>query len=177
MVIYTVPETARALRDEVRKELTWLGFGPLASSTWISPRDRLAAVAERFGDRAELRLDLLSCRSSGLPHDREMAARCWDLDALNEDYVAYLRRYRPMLPRFRSSQLRPDEALVTRTELIHDYRKFPFRDPDLPVELLPAGWRGREAHEIFSVGHDLLAPAAERLVDDLLSGVADAATG
>jgi phenylacetic acid degradation operon negative regulatory protein len=106
-----------------------------------------------------------------------MAARCWDLDALNEEYVHYLRRYRPMLPRLRSPQLSAVEALVTRTELIHDYRKFPFRDPDLPVELLPAGWRGREAHELFTTGHDLLAPAAERLIDEVVSKVPDAATG
>jgi phenylacetic acid degradation operon negative regulatory protein len=177
MVIYSVPETDRALRDEVRKELTWLGFGPLASSTWISPRDRLSLVAERFGDDPRLRLDLLSCRSSGLPHDREMAARCWDLDTLNGDYTQFLGTYRPMLPRFRSGQLPPAEALVTRTELIHDYRKFPFRDPDLPVELLPAGWRGRDAHEMFINGHELLAPAAERAVDEVLTSAPESTAG
>jgi phenylacetic acid degradation operon negative regulatory protein len=177
MVIYTVPETDRGLRDEVRKELTWLGFGPLASSTWINPRDRLPLVAERFADRPQLRLDLLSCRSSGLPHDREMATRCWDLDGLNRDYAEFLSRYRPMLPRFRSNRLSPEQTLVTRTELIHDYRKFPFRDPDLPVELLPAGWRGLQAHEMFATGHDLLAPAAERLVDEVLGTDPEAAAG
>jgi len=169
MVIYSVPETDRALREEVRKELTWLGFGPLGSSTWVSPRDRLALVAERFADHPHLRLDLLSCRSAGLTHDREMAARCWDLDGLNDDYVAFLRRYRPMLPRFRSGQLTGEQALVTRTELIHDYRKFPFRDPDLPVELLPAGWRGRDAYDMFMTGHDLLAKPAEQFVDEILA--------
>jgi phenylacetic acid degradation operon negative regulatory protein len=175
MVIYSVPETDRALRDDVRKELTWLGFGPLASSTWISPRDRLSLVVERFGDHPQLRLDLLSCKSSGLPHDREMAARCWDLDTLNSDYTQFLRTYRPMLPRLRSAQLTPAEALVTRTELIHDYRKFPFRDPDLPVELLPGGWRGHEAHDMFLKGHDLLGPAADRLIDEVLAGAGESA--
>ncbi len=34
MVIYSVPEADRALRDQLRKKLAWLGFGPLSSSVW-----------------------------------------------------------------------------------------------------------------------------------------------
>src|ERR1043165_7122821 len=37
MVIYAVPEESRAERDRVRRTLTWHGFGPLATATWISP--------------------------------------------------------------------------------------------------------------------------------------------
>lgn len=54
------------------------------------------------------------------------------------------------------------EALVERTRLIHEYRMFPFRDPGLPAELLPADWRGRAAHDLFLAGFGLLrAPAVD----------------
>lgn len=161
MVIYTVPESDRALREELRKELAWLGFGSLAASTWVSPWDRLGMVEERFADQPGIRLDLLRCESTGLAKDREMVGRCWDLDALNADYEELLRSYRPRMSDYRSGRLEPRDALVERMRLTHDYRLFPFRDPGLPDELVPAGWRGAEAHELFLAAHDLLREPAE----------------
>lgn len=167
MVIYSVPETDRTVRDNVRKELSWLGFGPLAPSTYISPHDRLNQVRENFADLESIRMDLLRCESSGLTVDREMAARCWDLDTLNEDYRALLRTYRARMPAYRAVELSPRDALVERMRLTYDYRKFPFRDPDLPIELLPAGWVGREAHDLFIEAHDLLRAPAEEYFDEV----------
>lgn len=169
MVIYTVPESDRALREELRKELAWLGFGSLASSTWVSPHDRLTEVREHFADQSAVRLDLLQCTSSGLSRDREMAARCWDLDALNDDYAELLRRYRPRMRAYRGGGVPARQALVERMELVHDYRMFPFRDPDLPEELLPAGWTGREAHELFLEAHDALKEPADRFFTEITS--------
>jgi phenylacetic acid degradation operon negative regulatory protein len=165
MVIYSVPESERGVRDRVRKELAWLGFGPLAPSTYVCPHDRLQQVRESLADEPALRLDTLRCQSSGLPVDREMATRCWDLDELNEDYRELLRTYRKRMASYRAGHLSPEEALVERMQLTYDYRKFPFRDPDLPTELLPAGWLGREAHELFLEAHELLRPPAEDFFD------------
>jgi phenylacetic acid degradation operon negative regulatory protein len=172
MVIYSVPEAERALREELRKELSWLGFGPLASSTWISPRDRLTEVGEHFAAETAIRLDLLRCQSSGLARDREMAARCWDLESLNADYQSLLRTYLPRMSDYRRGRVSPQTALVERMQLAHDYRMFPFRDPDLPEELVPAGWKGHEAHEMFLEAHDLLKQPAE----EFFRQVTDAAT-
>jgi phenylacetic acid degradation operon negative regulatory protein len=167
MVIYSVPETERGVRDRIRKELAWLGFGPLAPSTYVSPHDRLQQVREKFADEPAVRLDTLRCQSGGLPVDREMAARGWDLAALNEDYRELLRTYRGRMPSYRGGHLSPEEALVERMRLTYDYRKFPFRDPDLPTELLPAGWVGHEAYEMFMEAHDVLGPAAESYYDEV----------
>jgi len=161
MVIYTVPESDRPLREELRKELAWLGFGALAASTWLSPWDRLGAVEEHFAGRSGLQLDLLRCESTGLAKDREMVARCWDLEALNADYAELLRVYRPRMADYRAGRLEPRDALVERMRLTHDYRLFPFRDPDLPEELVPAGWKGGAAHELFLEAHELLRKPAE----------------
>jgi Phenylacetic acid-responsive transcriptional repressor len=165
MVIYSVPETDRGVRDHIRKELAWLGFGPLAASTYISPHDRLQQVRENFADQPVVRLDMLRCQSSGLTVDREMAARCWDLQTLNDDYRELLRIYRRRMPAYRAGSLSPKEALVERMQLTYDYRKFPFRDPDLPMELLPAGWVGRDAHDLFIEAHELLRGPAEEFFD------------
>jgi DNA-binding transcriptional regulator PaaX len=109
-----VPEIRREVRDHVRKQLAWLGFGPLAPSTYISPHDRLRQVANRLADQPEVRLDMLRCQSSGLPVDR---------------------------------------------------------DPELPVELLPDGWVGRAAHEMFLKAHELLRASAEQFYDEVAGGL------
>jgi phenylacetic acid degradation operon negative regulatory protein len=169
MVIYSVPETDRALREQLRKRLSWLGFGLLSASVWISPHDRIAQVRAEFGDHPSIRLDALHARSEGAAADRDMAARSWDLAALDKEYGELLDRYRPRIAGYRAGKLRGREALVERMRLMHDYRLFPFRDPDLPPELLPEGWTGRAAHEVFLEAHGLLRAEAEAYVDRLIA--------
>jgi phenylacetic acid degradation operon negative regulatory protein len=126
----------------------------------------LRQVRERFAALPTVRLDTLTCQSSEVTVDREMATRCWDLDTLDADYRELLRTYRDRLPTY--GNLTPREALVERMRLTYDYRKFPFRDPDLPVELLPANWPGREAHEMVIEAHDLLRGPAETYTDEVM---------
>ncbi|MEU9456829.1 PaaX family transcriptional regulator C-terminal domain-containing protein [Streptomyces sp. NPDC048277] len=169
MVIYSVPEADRALREQLRKKLSWLGFGLLSASVWVSPHDRIAEVRESFADQPSVRIDVLHARSEGAAADRDMAARSWDLTALDKEYGELLDRYRPRLARYRAGELRGREALVERMRLIHDYRLIPFRDPDLPPELLPEGWAGRRAHEVFLEAHGLLRAEAEGHVDEVMA--------
>jgi phenylacetic acid degradation operon negative regulatory protein len=169
MVIYTVPETDRALRDRLRKKLAWWGFGPLSPGVWLSPHDRIGEVRAEFAGEPAVQLDVFRSRSAGIESDRDIAARAWDLKQLDRDYADLLEVYRPRLAGYRAGRPTGAAALVERTRLIHDYRLFPFRDPDLPPELLPDGWPGRLAHELFLEAHGLLRPAADAFVDECVS--------
>jgi phenylacetic acid degradation operon negative regulatory protein len=167
MVLYSVPETERGLREQLRKKLAWFGFGPLSSAVWLSPHDRTGLVREAFADEPAVRLDVFRSSSAGVEADRDIAARCWDLAELDSAYAGLLATYRPRLAAYRAGELQGADALVERMNLIHDYRRFPFRDPDLPPELLPEGWNGRLAHEVFLEAHGLLRGPAEACVDAL----------
>jgi phenylacetic acid degradation operon negative regulatory protein len=167
MVIYQVPETERALRERLRRRLAWFGFGPLSPSVWLSPHNRGRQVIDDFADYPAAQLDSFRSRSAGNGADRDIAARAWDLAALERDYRDLLARYSPRLAGYRSGALDERAALVERMRLINDYRHFPFRDPDLPAELLPDGWPGRQAHEVFLQAHGLLRAPAERAVAEL----------
>ncbi len=169
-VIYSVPETDRAVREQLRKKLAWLGFGPIAPSVWLSPHDRLDAVRAAFAEEPSVRIDTFHSRSMGMTSDRDIASRAWDLEALDRDYADLLQRYRPALAGYRNGELSGAAALVERMRLVIDYRHFPFRDPDLPGELLSEGWSGRSAHEVFLNAHGLLRVPAEAFVDDVLQG-------
>ena len=162
MVIYHVPERDRAVRERLRKRLAWLGFGPLAPSTWVSPHPRLGEAAAQLGRGGGARLDLLEARSRGVAEDLEMAERAWDLPALHAELEQLRRSYHGRLARYAASPPKGRDALVERISLIADHRRVPFRDPDLPLDLLPADWVGREVHDMFLEGYRVLGPEAER---------------
>lgn len=172
MVIYSVPESERGLREQLRRKLAWWGFGPMSSSVWLSPHDRGELVAAAFAEEPAVRLDVFRSRSAGPSEDRDIATRSWDLTELDRSYADLLATYRPKLAAYRAGELQGADALVERMRLIHDYRQFPFRDPDLPPELLPAGWRGRVAHDVFLEAHGLLRGPAEACVDALTRSAA-----
>lgn len=167
MVIYSVPEAERALRERLRKRLAWLGFGPLSSSVWLSPHDRSDQVLKTFAGEPAVQLDVFRSRSKGSAADREIAARAWNLDQLDRDYDSLLGEYARRLPGYRTGPP-TGAALVERLRVINDYRRFPFRDPDLPLELLPAGWSGRRAHDAFLEAYGLLREPAFAFVDEVI---------
>ena len=169
MVIYAVPEQSRGERDQVRRTLAWHGFGPLAAATWISPHPRLEVVREALAGLAATRVDLLESRSLSPAADREMAFRCWDLDALGRDYLELIAAYEQLPPAARLAALPGPAALRRQVELTASYRALPFRDPDLPAALLPERWPGRRAHAMFLAAHEALRGPAETFVTDMVS--------
>jgi phenylacetic acid degradation operon negative regulatory protein len=169
MVIYAVPEDSRAERDRVRRTLTWHGFGPLATATWISPHPRLETVREVLADLSATRIDLLESRALSRAADREMAFRCWDLDGLARDYMELVAAYEQLPSEAELAALPGPEALRRQVELVASYRSLPFRDPDLPAALLPEGWQGGRAHTLFTAAHDALHGPADAYVRDVIA--------
>lgn len=166
MVIYQMTESERRKRNELRKALSWHGFGPLTTSTWLAPGDRRADARMFVDGLTDERVDILLCTSEGLEHDRDMASHCWDLGALAEDYRAFVRTHKRIARD--AERLTGARALAARTELIGTYRHFPFRDPRLPAELRPEPWPGGEAYDLFRNIHAALGPAARRYVGDVI---------
>lgn len=161
LVIYQVPEAERAVRERLRKTLDWLGFGALAPSVWVSARDRTGDLRQAMADRGiEARLDGFTSRTDSLERDREVAARCWDLDQLHDEYVRFLATLEQRLAHHDGHSDR--DCFADRVRLVNEYRKFPFADPDLPVQLLPPDWAGTCAHELFLKAYESLRDPAFR---------------
>ncbi|RFU21962.1 PaaX family transcriptional regulator [Geodermatophilus marinus] len=167
MVIYAVSDQDRAERERLRRTLAWLGFGPLATATWVSPHERLDEV-ERALPGTSARLDLLTCRSRNRATDLDMVDRCWHLTALGRDYQDLISRLEGLPAPSELATMPGREALRLRIELVASYRHFPFRDPDLPGELLPEDWPGPRAHELFVAAHEALAEPADVFVATVL---------
>ena len=166
MVIYQMTESERQERNQLRKALAWHGFGPLTTSTWLAPGDRRKEMRSVIDGLTDEQVDVLSCTSEGLDHDRALARRCWDLETLAREYAGFNDAHRHLLRR--SSRWSGAAALVARTELIATYRHFPFRDPRLPPELRPEPWPGLQAYETFRAAHARLGSAARAYVSGIV---------
>ncbi|MGM9471444.1 PaaX family transcriptional regulator [Pseudarthrobacter sp. YS3] len=168
MAIYQVPESERAVREQLRKQLAWHGFGQLSPSTWLSPHDLMLEVREIAAEHPLAKVDALWCGTDDLQEDRELAGRCWDLDQLGADYRQFIRTYSAFNNEAGNARRDGREALLERMRIIGDFRRFPFRDPYLPLELQPAEWPSSEAYQLFGAVHRQLGPAATGFVSGII---------
>ena len=173
IVTYSIPESLRRSRDRLRIELGWLGYGPLGEATWISPHDRTKEVRNllRKFDIEEY-VNIFSAQHREGVDPKKIVARCWDLDKIHQKYTDFLKAYRPKLEGHRQrleagETIEPSECFVARFNLIHEYRKLPFFDPDLPLELLPENWLRPEAAALFKEYRGLLTEQADEYFDSV----------
>ncbi|WP_458117250.1 PaaX family transcriptional regulator [Arthrobacter sp. D2-10] len=160
MVLYQVPEAARPTRDALRKNLAWLGFGQLSPSVWLAAHDRMAPARQLIQRHPKAEITVLWSGTESITDDRGLAEQCWDLQGLAEDYERFISNYQ-MFDDPKQNAVRPGhEAVELRTLLVGEARRFAFRDPELPKELEPANWPGREAYALFRRLHAQLAPQA-----------------
>jgi phenylacetic acid degradation operon negative regulatory protein len=80
-----------------------------------------------------------------------MVQQAWDLGTVGEDYEEFIARFST------AKTMDPLRALI---ELVHAWRRFPWRDPALPIQLVPPGWKGAEAAALFHDRHDRWSPMA-----------------
>jgi phenylacetic acid degradation operon negative regulatory protein len=158
VVVERVRERAR--RERVQASLRYLGYAQLDETTWLSPRASSELQALREAER--IRVEPFAASYDGDP--RGLLARAWDLDGLARAYLSWLAEARELVEPVGPDA--PDEVVfAARSRLVHEWRKFLFRDPGLPAELLPERWPGTQATEFFHVESARLLPAASRFVD------------
>jgi phenylacetic acid degradation operon negative regulatory protein len=166
IVTYTIPEEERKTRDTLRRELIWMGYGALAGATMISPYDLTSEVmelAERLG--VAYRIHIFQAQEQGITDAKKIVSSCWDLVRIHDMYFEFLEKYQPRYENWierieGGEEIDTSEYFLERFLLIHEYRKLPFYDPDLPEELLPEDWLRPKAAILFQEFHDLLTDKA-----------------
>ena len=173
IVTYSIPERMRQARDRLRLELGWMGYGALGEATWISPYDLTREVKNLLRKlNIEEYVNIFSAQNQGGIDPRKIVSRCWDLGKIYQKYADFLADYRPKLEEHRQrlqagETIEPSECFVARFNLIHEYRKLPFFDPGLPLELLPANWLRPQAAALFDEYHGLLTEQANEYFDSV----------
>jgi phenylacetic acid degradation operon negative regulatory protein len=163
LLIVDLPEQ-RAERQKLAASLGFLGYGSLADGTWVAtrPADEVEALLADAGVRYER---FTAGHAGGPSGAAALVRRAWDLPAIGAAYERFVREMRPVVE---ADHADDEAAYAARFLLVHAWRAFLFRDPQLPPVLLPSRWPGSAAAAFFDQHAARLRPAADRFVDRCL---------
>lgn len=180
LAIFSVPESERNRRYELRTELASLGFGMVTGGVAVGPELAFEQAKSRLDARG-LSEYIEYFRADYIPAEdiRERVSRWWDLQALDQQYTDFLQLYVGRLGAWRErinnssdssepSGVLESEAFAFYVPMLTQWRHFPYRDPNLPFEYLPDGWKAPQAKKTFLALHELLSPLAESYANQLL---------
>jgi phenylacetic acid degradation operon negative regulatory protein len=116
-------------------------------------------------------VDVFNGVYQGFEDLQELVRRCWDLDGLRAMYRQFLAECAPVRAWASATDPSRDQrrAFVDYTFALDRWRRFPYLDPGLPAELLPEGWEGRAAAELFFELRERLERPAVRHVERMVA--------
>ncbi|OZM76764.1 PaaX family transcriptional regulator C-terminal domain-containing protein [Pseudonocardia sp. MH-G8] len=171
LVVFSIPESEREKRHTLRTTLSGMGFGTAAPGVWVAPghlREEVGRTLERRGLSSYV--DLFMARHDGFSSLRRQVAGWWDLDSINAEYGEFLARFSDAQTRWKRSEDGTRTAFEIYVPMLTVWRRLPYLDPGLPLELLPEGWNGGRAAGLFSDLDALLrTPAREHALTTIHS--------
>ncbi|MFJ8666300.1 PaaX family transcriptional regulator C-terminal domain-containing protein [Streptomyces sp. NPDC093600] len=178
VAVFSVPESERSYRYQLRTRLAWMGFGNIAPGVWLAPsrllgdaRDML--IRRGLSDYAHL-FAADYAAFSDLP---ETVSSWWDFPAIQDQYAAFTREYGPLAAECAQQRdIDSAEAFRRYVPMLTQWRRLPYLDPGLPAELLPADWNAVAARQTFQQLHEILATPSLRHVQQV-TGLAEATEG
>jgi phenylacetic acid degradation operon negative regulatory protein len=171
LVVFSVPETERDRRHELRSRLSRLGFGTVAPGVWLAPGHLAGEVTEVLARRSlSGYVDIFLAEHLGCPDLAGKVRQWWDLDALSAEYEQFIRCYRPLAQRIASQALTGQDAFREYVSMLIAWQRLPYLDPGLPLELLPDSWNGVTAGDLFTEINDHLCGPALRHAESVIHG-------
>ncbi len=161
LLTFSMPETIRSKRHDLRARLGWAGFGQLQHGAWLAPSELdVRPIVEPLGLAAHVRA--FHVQPVAPTDAAEVIASTFELDELAARYRGFLERWKQPPARALSDPL----ALTLRlsTEWLRIIRD----DPRVPVQLLPPGWPAIAAQQLFRTLHGAHYAAAKTLATELL---------
>lgn len=152
LVSFSIPESARSVRHQLRRRLQWIGAGVVSPALWICPGHLQDEVLQILDELDARKWATLFQASALLPDGTlvEAAAQWWNLEALRAEHVAFQASLTTL----------PGDPFAAYVQLIDRWRVLPYTDPGLPPSMLPADWPGRRSFDEFARrSTELAAPA------------------
>jgi phenylacetic acid degradation operon negative regulatory protein len=169
LAVFSVPETERAKRHTLRSQLGALGFGAVAPGVWVAPAHRYDVTAANLQRRGLADyVDLFRAEYLAFGDIGKLAGQWWDFGVLRGEYEAFITAYRQSLEVDLSSR----RAFADWVRVLTAWRRLPYHDPGLPVELLPPGWPAPAARALFQALRARLAGPAADFVANSPAGLA-----
>jgi phenylacetic acid degradation operon negative regulatory protein len=145
LVMFDVPESKRALRDRLRRDLTKLGLGILQASVWISPndiKDDITKLCQKYDIGPSLKFFEVS-RNQNL--DKTIIEKSWNLPEISDEY----KMFNLHAERILKSIDRDPNQKFTAKKLIFELALIKQKDPFLPVEFRDQDALRNKAQELY----------------------------
>ncbi|MGW7433457.1 PaaX family transcriptional regulator [Streptomyces sp. NPDC054861] len=170
MAVFSVPESERSHRYQLRTRLTWLGFGNIAPGVWLAP-GRLLDDARSMLVRLGLSdyVHLFHAEYAAFSDLPGTVSSWWDFPAIQTQYAAFTDAHAPLAARLATVGEPPEPAEAFRhyAPLLTQWRRLPYLDPGLPTELLPPDWNAVAARQVFQRLHGVLQAPSLRHVGEI----------
>lgn len=177
LVLFSVPESKRNLRHQLRRRLRDLGFGTVASGVSIGA-GQLLDQARQLLIRSELEEYVQFFRGEYFFSGdvRNQVAQWWDLDAVDKSMQQFLNMYHDGVElwsqRIAHEPSAGTDSMGEQARLAFQYyvpmltmwRRLPYQDPNLPEEYLPSDWKEPDARAAFVGTHRLIGSLASQYV-------------
>ncbi|QUC55879.1 PaaX family transcriptional regulator [Streptomyces sp. A2-16] len=152
---FSLPDSWKRQRHDLRSRLTWSGFGALYSGLWIAPGQvDVSAVVTDLGLTAHVKI--FHARAADVTDIEQMIRDTWDLESIAARYVTFDKRWSTHL-----GSGTDDDPIGTRLRLVSDWLRTIRTDPRLPARHLPPAWPARTAQETFHRVAEQTHPALE----------------
>lgn len=147
LISYSLPESQRQLRHQLRRRLSWIGCGTVSAALWICPEYLTREVEDILtdlgvGEEAVIFLASEPRLDGGL---ERAVAQWWDLPAIAARHQEFLSGYGSV-----ADSLTPRQAFATWMGCLDAWRVIPYVDPGLPLAWLPADWPGNRSIPLFA---------------------------
>ncbi|QOT20521.1 PaaX family transcriptional regulator C-terminal domain-containing protein [Paenarthrobacter sp. YJN-D] len=151
LISFSIPETEREKRHQLRRRLHWIGCGTVAAGLWICPDSLRVEVEEILSDLGLRNVTTVFVAGTPMVGGslREAASKWWDLEAVAELHRDFIREHAAAVIDAAPEVEPGASAFAAYVRCIDRWRIIPYLDPGLPQAFLPADWPGAEGAELF----------------------------
>lgn len=146
LISFSLPESERAARHQLRKRLGWIGCGTVATGLWICPAfltDEVEEILEDLDLRHAATLFITDTPQTAIPL-AEAVAEWWDLDRIAELHVGFMAEFEGWVPLDDAR-----DAFRCYMRALDRWRIIPYLDPGLQSRVLPVDWPGFASIRMF----------------------------
>jgi phenylacetic acid degradation operon negative regulatory protein len=169
VVIYSIPEEQRELRDALRDSLKWWGFGLLAPGTWVSARPLLPEMGQGWREMGVW--DYMDIFRSAYVGSNDLPAMVTgafpEMPTLAAGYRVYIAQSELILRRLEAGRLEDRTCFAMRLENLWSFYAVAREDPVLPADLLAEDWPRPRAEELVVKIQRVLAEPANRFFEKI----------
>jgi phenylacetic acid degradation operon negative regulatory protein len=168
LISYSIPESQRQLRHQIRRRLAGIGCGTVSAALWICPEYLTGEVEEILGD-----LGVRTSAAIFLADETRVAGglesavgQWWDLPAIAARHQSFWSAYGSVA----ASDLTPRQAFATWIGCVDAWRVIPYVDPGLPAAWLPDDWPGNLTVRLFADLREQLEQLSDRYLHEVTAG-------